>query len=130
LEAGAAFEFTLSPEEAYGEFTPEAIVPVNKDIFAGHDDMLVIGSIIPMRDAQGNPLNGRILTIDNDKNTVTIDFNHPMAGQTLHFVGKIENVSIPSDDDLQRVFGGCGCSGNCSDGCEESSDCESSCCGK
>ncbi|MCL2328076.1 MAG: FKBP-type peptidyl-prolyl cis-trans isomerase [Bacteroidetes bacterium] len=130
LEAGAAFEFTLTPEEAYGEFTPEAIVPVNKDIFAGHDDMLVIGSIVPMRDAQGNPLNGRILTIDNDKNTVTIDFNHPMAGKPLHFVGKVENVRAVTEEDIQKIFGGCGCSGSsCDSGdCNDSSNCESGCC--
>ena len=124
LEAGAAFEFTLAPTDAYGEFTSEAIVPVNKDIFAEQPDLLEIGRVIPLRDAQGNPLNGRILAIDNEKNTVTMDFNHPMAGQTLHFVGKIENVSTASDDDLQRIFGGCGCSsGSCGDDCNDSSDC-------
>jgi len=129
LEAGAAFEFTLTPEESYGEFTAEAIVPVSKDIFAGNENLLEIGQIVPLRDSNGNPLNGRILMINDEKNTVTLDFNHPMAGQTLHFTGKIENVSTASDDDLQRIFGGCGCSGDCSDGCEDS-ECESGCCGK
>ncbi len=131
LEAGAEFAFALTPEESYGDFTQEAIVPVSKDIFAGNENMLTIGAVIPLRDAQGNPLNGRILAINDDENTVTMDFNHPMAGQTLHFTGKIENVRTATEEDLQRMFGGgCGCSGSCGDGCGDNGDCESGCCGK
>jgi FKBP-type peptidyl-prolyl cis-trans isomerase SlyD len=131
LEAGATFQFALTPEESYGEFMSEAIVPVSKDIFAEQPDLLEIGRVIPMRDSQGNPLNGRILTIDNENNTVTMDFNHPMAGQTLHFDGKIESVRTASEEDMQRLFGGCGCGGSCGDGCGDGcndSGCESGCC--
>lgn len=129
LEAGATFKFSLTPNDAYGEFTPEAIVPINKDIFAEQPDLLVPGKVIPMRDAQGNPLNGRILTIDDEKNTVTMDFNHPMAGQTLYFDGKVEKVSTATDEDIQRLFGGgCGgsCGGDCGSNCNDG-DCEGGC---
>ncbi|MDR1760920.1 MAG: FKBP-type peptidyl-prolyl cis-trans isomerase [Bacteroidales bacterium] len=129
LEAGSTFAFTLSPEEAYGEFTPEAIVAVSKDIFiidgTERTDLLEIGKIVPMRDAHGNPLNGRILTIDNEKNSVNIDFNHPLAGQTLYFEGKIESVRVASEEELQRMFHSCG--GGCGGGCGEGNDCESGC---
>ncbi|MDR2962517.1 MAG: FKBP-type peptidyl-prolyl cis-trans isomerase [Bacteroidales bacterium] len=132
LAAGANYEFTLAPDEAYGEFTTDAIVPVNKDIFADFPEMLEAGRIVPMRDAQGNPLHGRIITIDNDKNTVTIDFNHPMAGQTLHFNGTIESVRKATEEDMQRFFGGCGCAcsgDDCNSDCSDKENCGGGSCG-
>ncbi len=50
---------------------------------------------------------------------VVMDFNHPMAGKTLNFSGKVADVRELTPEDLQGFAGG----GGCSCGCEEGGDC-------
>jgi FKBP-type peptidyl-prolyl cis-trans isomerase SlyD len=53
-----------------------------------------------MRDNDGNPLIGRVLTI-SDK-IVEMDFNHPLAGHDLHFIGEILNVRNATNEELSH----------------------------
>ncbi|MDA3882818.1 MAG: peptidylprolyl isomerase [Bacteroidales bacterium] len=124
LEDGGSFEFTLSPEEAYGQVNQDAMVNVSKDIFVIdgqlREDLLEIGKIIPMRNDEGQPLNGMVREIKDDTNEVLLDFNHPLAGKTLHFSGKIESVRPATEEELKEGLQseGCGCDdsdGNCDD---------------
>ena len=104
LKAGDHFEFTLSKDDAYGDFTEEAIVELSKDIFRLEgkidDDMLKPGSFIPMQDQEGHPLQGKVLSVD--ENNVKMDFNHPMAGKNLHFKGEIIDIRDASDEELSH----------------------------
>lgn len=134
LAASDTFEFTLNPDEAYGQINESAIVDVNKDIFiidgVLREDLLQIGNIVPMRDSSGHPLNGKITKVDDAENIVIIDFNHPLAGENLHFTGKIESIREATAEELAYGIGGksCGCgSGGCSsDSCGSDDD---DCCG-
>jgi FKBP-type peptidyl-prolyl cis-trans isomerase SlyD len=51
---------------------------------------------------------------------VTIDANHPLAGETLNFDVKIVDVREATSEELEHghVHGGCecGCEGDCEDG--------------
>lgn len=134
LKIGSNFEFTLTSQEAYGEIIEDAIVDVSKDIFIVdgvlRDDLLQVGKFIPMRDNSGNPLNGKIIEVNDGDNVVVIDFNHPLAGQKLYFTGKIESIREATEDELSFGLhgkGGCGCgSGGCnSGGCGDN---EGDCC--
>ena len=104
LKAGDHFEFTLSKDDAYGDFTEEAIVELSKDIFRLEgkldEDMLKPGSFIPMQDQDGHPLQGKVLSVDD--NNVKMDFNHPMAGKNLHFKGEIIDIRDASDEELSH----------------------------
>jgi len=104
LKAGDKFEFILEKNDAYGDFTEEAIVELSKDIFRieGEIDheMIKIGSFIPMQDQDGHPLQGKVISVsDND---VRMDFNHPMAGKNLHFTGAIVEVRDASEEELSH----------------------------
>jgi FKBP-type peptidyl-prolyl cis-trans isomerase SlyD len=118
--AGEAFAFTLPPADAYGEEDPEALVELPKHLFAvdGHieDGLLTAGNVLPMADANGNRLNGSISEVRAD--TVVMDFNHPLAGATLHFQGTVVAVRDATAEELTNgLFGeraascGSGCSG-------------------
>jgi FKBP-type peptidyl-prolyl cis-trans isomerase SlyD len=104
MKSGDHFEFLLSKDDAYGDFTDEAIVELSKDIFLIEgeidDEMLKPGSFIPMQDQDGHPLQGKVISVD-EKN-VKMDFNHPMAGKNLHFTGEIVEVRDASDEELSH----------------------------
>ncbi|HAZ74791.1 MAG TPA: peptidylprolyl isomerase, partial [Rikenellaceae bacterium] len=87
------------------------------------EDLLVVGYTIPMLNSEGQVINGTVKAVSDD--TVTMDFNHPMAGKTLHFTGKVESVREATDKELtEGLHGeylpqeGCHCGGHCSDGCD------------
>jgi len=125
LEEGDSFDFTLTPDEAYGEYDDDHIVDLPKNIFEvdGKIDEKVVfeGNTIPMMDSNGNRLNGSVVLVDKD--TVKMDFNHPLAGETLMFSGKVLNVRDASAEEIAALFapqGGCGC-GSCGCGDDEES---------
>lgn len=50
-----------------------------------------------------------------------MDFNHPLAGEDLHFVGEIVTVRPATPEELHPSCGGCG--GGCNCGDEHHNDC-------
>ncbi len=126
LTQGEAFSFQLTPEEAYGDYDDAKIIELPKNIFEidGKIDEQVLfeGNTVPMMDSSGNRLTGSVMSIAND--VVTMDFNHPLAGETMHFEGSVEGVRDASAEEIAALFsgGGCGCgSGGC-DSCGDGSD--------
>jgi FKBP-type peptidyl-prolyl cis-trans isomerase SlyD len=103
LKAGDPFSFTLTAEEGYGVSDPGAVVQVPATVFQGADvpeGILKVGNIIPMQDQMGNPLQGRIMDFNDE--VVTMDFNHPLADQSLQFTGAIVEVRDASADELDH----------------------------
>jgi FKBP-type peptidyl-prolyl cis-trans isomerase SlyD len=88
------FDFTLDANEAYGPTDPYAIFDIPKDTFLvdGKPDekMLQVGNVIPMTDNNGIKHMGKIIKVLND--SVTMDFNHPLAGKDLRFTGVVVDV--------------------------------------
>ncbi len=101
LKAGDAFEFDIEAENAYGVSSEEYKVNIPRSVFSGPDvpaDILEIGNMVPMQDDQGNPMNGIILSFD--ENTVMVDFNHPLSDQKLHFKGDIISLRDATVEEL------------------------------
>jgi FKBP-type peptidyl-prolyl cis-trans isomerase SlyD len=94
LKSGDSFEFILRAEDAYGPVDPYAIFDIPKDTFEvdGKVDekMIQLGNKIPMTDDEGNKHLGKIIKIHNE--TLTMDYNHPLAGKDLLFKGKVLEV--------------------------------------
>ncbi len=93
LVAGDQFKFALTPLEGYGDYDLEAMVKLDKSMFAGptpQPDLLAIGNMIPLQDQHGNQFEGRITNISETE--VVVDMNHPLAGKTLYFSGEVLNV--------------------------------------
>jgi len=94
LKKDDTFEFVLSPEDAYGNYDEEGIVGVPKtELLAETEDDVVIleGMIIPVVTDDGEEMEAVVLDIENE--IVTLDFNHPLAGETLYFSGKIVEIT-------------------------------------
>jgi len=132
LSTGDSFEFMLRSEHAYGPVVENAIVHVPKSVFEvdGKIDetLMQIGNMVPMMDAEGRRLNGKVIAVEGD--AVRMDFNHPMAGNDLHFKGQVTEIRNATEEELSHghVHGNgneCGCGskeGGCDDGsCEDDS---------
>jgi len=89
LKTGETKEFTLEAKDAFGESNPDNIHYMDITKFS-EDAPAKIGNIITFTQPGGVELPGMIKEVSGS--SVTIDFNHPLAGQTVTF--SIEIVDI------------------------------------
>lgn len=89
---------TIAAADAYGEHNPEAIQLVPKEAFEGMGD-LEVGMRFHAETAQGYQV-VRISAIEGD--TVHVDGNHELAGQTLHFDVVIRDVREATQEELEH----------------------------
>lgn len=93
---GDKFTITIPPKEAYGETMDDMVQIVDKSMFEGVDD-LEIGMQFHADVSHGTGI-VTIVAIDGDK--ITLDGNHPLAGETLTFEVEITDVRDASADEL------------------------------
>jgi peptidylprolyl isomerase len=90
LEPGEKATVTIAPEDAYGPRYDEAVQEVPIEAFGeGAPD---IGAVITVIADDDSRMAARVVAISDDYMTVTVDFNHPLAGEELTF--EIELVEI------------------------------------
>ncbi|MBO1255329.1 FKBP-type peptidyl-prolyl cis-trans isomerase [Alteromonas sp. 5E99-2] len=89
LQTGDKKSFTLPPEDAFGLPNPDNIYYLERSKF-GPDSDLAEGAIMGFAQPDGSELPGIIRSVAGD--SVTVDFNHPLAGQTVIFDVEIVNV--------------------------------------
>ena len=82
LKAGDKHAFTLEPEAAFGTVSPDLIQYFSRRDFinAGEPE---IGAIMLFTGMGGSEMPGVIREISGD--SITVDFNHPLAGHQVHF---------------------------------------------
>ncbi|MBQ8712079.1 MAG: FKBP-type peptidyl-prolyl cis-trans isomerase [Prevotella sp.] len=124
LEKGAEFDFTLTPDEAFGEYDPEGVHKLAREVFTVNDRFdnqhVFPGAIITLMDDEQNRFMARVMDIELDG--VTVDTNHPMAGKTLNFTGEVLENRPATDDEInaliKHITSGCeGCEGDCGGDC-------------
>jgi len=119
-EPGDEFAFTLSPKDGYGEWELDRVIDLPKEAFEVdgniREDLLVEGNVIPLMNSMGGVVPGKVLAVE--EKTVKMDLNHPMAGKTLDFSGKIISVREATEKEIteglhgefvQQHECGCGC---------------------
>ncbi len=103
MEVGEEKTIEVQPNEAYGEYNPEFIETLPKEQFADID--LQEGMTL-----YGTGENGETVQVtvkDFDDESVTIDYNHPLAGKTLVFDVKVLNKRDATEEELQSgIVGG------------------------
>jgi len=87
LEPGDTVTVTIDPENAYGPHIPQLVHTVSFGDFSSEP---MVGGIVNLTSPEGEVLPGRIMGIEGD--AVHLDFNHPLAGETLVF--EVELVSV------------------------------------
>ncbi|MBT8147469.1 MAG: peptidylprolyl isomerase [Gammaproteobacteria bacterium] len=97
--AGAAFQATIEPKDAYGEINEEFVQKISKEMFQGADEIQPGMTFIAQGEG-GQQRQVRVVEVEGDD--VTIDANHPMAGKTLHFDVEIVEVREATPQELEH----------------------------
>ncbi len=86
MSVGEYKTIQIDPEQAYGLYNPELRTKIGRNQFPPN---VQVGETL-----QGNSPNGPIIVKvwEVDEETVTIDANHPLAGQKLIFEVEVTNI--------------------------------------
>lgn len=100
LTAGDIRTAHLSPDEAFGQWNEHNVQHFNKTDFtlSGEPE---IGMMIEFEDKSKTTLVGVVRDITDT--TVSVDFNHPLAGKNVLFKVQIFKV-IPKDSQAVKLF--------------------------
>jgi len=79
LKVGDKKELSLTPENAFGPVNPKAVVEFPRSQFK--EKKIEAGMVFNGQGKGGVPLQGTVKEVK--KNTVVLDFNHPLAGKHL-----------------------------------------------
>ena len=104
VEEGALLEIVLPPDKAYGDYNPDGIVAVPRTEFPA-DAEIVPGDWISVQIKQDEEsdevedLEMKVLEISPD--AITLDANHPLAGQEVTFDIRVLGVREASPEEIE-----------------------------
>lgn len=94
---GDELSVAIEPEDAYGEYSAELVATLTREMFEGVDELEV-----GMQFHASAPDGGMQIVIirDIDGDDVTVDGNHPLAGQRLNFKVKVVDVREANAEEI------------------------------
>jgi len=100
--SGEDVQVTLEPEDAYGERNDAMVQSVPRETFKDVDKV-ESGMQFRVETEQG-PMVVQVKNVEED--TVLLDFNHPLAGERLHFDVNIMEVNDKEggEDDTPKII--------------------------
>ena len=114
---GDSFDVTIQPENAYGTVNPELVQTVPHSAFEG------VEKVEPgmQFQARGDDGDTQVITVTEvADSSVTVDGNHPLAGQVLNFSVRVEEIREATEDEMAHGHLHSGKPTGCSD-----DDCDS-----
>ncbi|MFZ1756076.1 MAG: peptidylprolyl isomerase [Caldilineaceae bacterium] len=97
-DVGDQFSIDLLPEEAYGVYDENLTGAVPHSAFEGVDKVEV-----GMQFQMEFPGGLKVVTVtDVDPQHVTVDGNHPLAGETLHFDIEVVSIRPATKDEIEH----------------------------
>ena len=97
LHTGDTKDVRVNPAEGYGEYDPEEVEEIERKLLP-RDLELRLGMVLAIRDEEGNMSEAYVRAISPD--SVTLDFNHPLAGQPLFFNVQVVGVREATPEEL------------------------------
>ena len=98
-KAGDSLKVTVAPEDAYGQYDKDGVEEVPREDFPP-DMELEAGGIVTATDEEGDDVD--FLVKEVREKTVVVDFNHPLAGKTLHFEVTVREVRKATPEELEH----------------------------
>lgn len=97
LTVGDSKQVVVPPEEGYGEYDPDAVGSLPRSDFP-QDIPLEEGVTLNIRDEEGHSVDATIDRVESD--AVWLNFNHPLAGEELHFDVKVVGVRPATEEEV------------------------------
>ena len=99
MKVGDSKDVVVAPADGYGEYDDEALLDVPRNQFP-KDMPVEEGLELTVRDDSGEGRYARIESVEGE--TVRLNFNHPLAGDELHFNVKVVSLREPTDEELDQ----------------------------
>ena len=99
MKIGDSKDVVVAPADGYGEYDDEAFLDVPKNQFPA-EMQVEEGMELTVRDDAGEGRYARIESVEDE--TVRLNFNHPLAGDELHFNVKVVSLREPTDEELEH----------------------------
>ncbi len=97
MHVGDKKKIVVPPAEAYGDYDEELLQKLDrKDL--GDVGGLEVGETLEFENDEGHIVEGRVADINDI--VVVIDFNHPLAGETLHFDIEITGIRPATAEEI------------------------------
>ena len=96
---GDSFDVTIQPEEAYGTVNPELVQTVPHSAFEG------VEKVEPgmQFQARGDDGETQVITVTEVADSgVTVDGNHPLAGQVLNFSVRVDEIREATEEEIEH----------------------------
>lgn len=98
-KVGDHFSITLAPADAYGDYDEENFEEIDRSDIEESDD-LEIGMVLEVEDEDGFTYMAHVAEISG--NTVTLDFNPPLAGKTLVYDVQVVDVRLADEEEIEH----------------------------
>jgi FKBP-type peptidyl-prolyl cis-trans isomerase 2 len=89
---GEEKQIVISPGQGFGERNPDAVISVSREDFP-QETPLEEGMMFKLRRDDGTILHATVADLGEED--MILDFNHPLAGMTLYFDIRIEEIIMP-----------------------------------
>lgn len=99
MKVGDSKDVIVAAADGYGEYDEEAFLDVPRNQFP-KDMPVEEGLELTVRDDSGEGRYARIESVKGE--TVRLNFNHPLAGDELHFNVKVVSLREPTDEELDH----------------------------
>ena len=96
---GDKMQVTVQPEDGYGKINPDLIQQVPRSAFQGVEDIQP-GMQFEAKSTEGH---SHLITVQEvAEENITVNGNHPLAGQVLHFDISVEDVREATEEEISH----------------------------
>jgi FKBP-type peptidyl-prolyl cis-trans isomerase SlyD len=99
MKIGDSKNVVVTPADGYGEFDAEAFLDVPSSQFPA-DIKVEVDLELTVKDDKGQARYARVEKVEGE--TVRLNFNHPLAGDELHFDVKVVALREPTSEELDH----------------------------
>ena len=97
---GDSFKVSVAPEDAYGLRSESFVQTVTKSQLGESAENVKVGDRFQAQGHNGEPIVMAVTMVSD--NEVTLDGNHPLAGETLHFDIEVVGVREATEKEIER----------------------------
>ena len=98
-QVGDKVDVTLNPDEGFGSHDPG--LTFTDDLDNSPPELRFVGARLEAQNARGETMSFIVTHVNHDK--LTVDGNHPLAGQTVQFHVTVQDIRTPTAEELQRT---------------------------